>query len=208
MAFELFVAITSLIALIFIFTFHNYFKALTAYKLGDDTPARAGFLTLNPIPHTDPIGTIFLPLIFILLKSPLLIGWPRMVPIDYYKFPNPTKGAIIISIVSILSYFVIGLIAFLLYKILLFLHLPPEVITPLGMLLQFVTIASTFFGFINLLPIPPMDMGILVLLLLGKSIEEAYSYSFFGSILILFLFISGILGALFSPLYHFILNLF
>ena len=208
MVFELYAAITSLIALIFIFTFHNYFKALTAYKLGDDTPVRAGFLTINPLPHIDPVGTVFLPLIFILLKSPLLIGWPRIVPIDYYKFSDPKKGAIIISLVSIASYFIIGLITLFLYKVLMFLHLPQTVTTPIGILLQFATLVSFFFGFINLLPIPPMDMGILLLLLMGKSIEEAQSYALFGSILILLLFISGIFGALFSPLYNFILSLF
>lgn len=197
-----------LVALIFIFTFHNYIKAYTAYKLGDDTPKRAGFLTLNPLPHVDPIGTLLLPAIFIFLRSPLILGWPRPVPIDYHRLGDPRKGALILAAVSILSYFLIALIALLLYKLLVFLPLPYQVTVPLGSLFQFIAVISTFFGFLNLFPIPPLDMGLILFLLLGKDIYEAYSYSLMGSFIIILLFMSGLFTYLFQPVYNFLLSLF
>jgi len=205
---ELFFALLQLVALIFIFTFHNYIKAYTAYKLGDDTPKRAGFLTLNPLPHIDPIGTLLLPGIFILLRSPLLLGWPRMVPVNYSRFPNPRKAALILAFVSILSYFFIAVLAWLLYKFLASLPLPYTVAFPLQSLFQFITIVSAFFGFLNLIPVPPMDMGIILFLLLGKNIEETYNYSLWGSLIILLLFMSGILTIIFQPVYRFLLSIF
>jgi Zn-dependent protease len=209
---QLFLGLLQLVSLIFIFTFHNYIRAFTAVKLGDDTPKRKGFLTINPLPHIDPIGTILLPAFFILLntfsKVGLIIGWPRPVPINFYAFKDPKKGAIILAVVGIFAYFLIGFLSLFLYKFLVFLSLPANISIPLITLFQYSTLISFFFGFINLIPIPPMDMGNLVFLLMGKTMEDSLRFSVFGSITILFLFLSGLIGYLFEPFYRLILSLF
>ena len=205
---DIFLATVQWIALLFIFTFHNYIKAYTAVRLGDPTPKQFGFLTLNPIPHIDIFGTVILPAIFLLMKSPLLIGWPKMVPINYGAFKDHRFAALTLTGVSIFSYFAIALLGLLLYKVINFLPLPYSVETPLETLFQFITLIGAFFGFLNLLPIPPMDMGVIVLLLLGKNMYEINSYALYGSIAVLFLFISGILGYLFKPIYLFLISLF
>jgi Zn-dependent protease len=203
---ELFIGILQITALVFIFTFHNYIKGLTAVKLGDDTPKRSGFLTLNPLPHIDPFGTLILPTIFILMKSPLILGWPRVVPIDYNRLGR--RELLILTFASILSYFLVAFIGLILYHLVENLPLPSNVEVPLATLFQFVTIISTFFGFLNLLPIPPLDMGIILFLILGKDMHEIQSYSLWGGLIILFLFLSGIVGYLFAPFYNFLLTLF
>ena len=205
---ELLIASIQWVALLFIFTFHNYIKASTAVRMGDPTPKKAGFLTLNPLPHIDPIGTVLLPLIFLLIKSPLLIGWPRMVPINYNAFKDQKRGAIFLAFVSIFSYFFIAFLGLLLYKAIKFLPLPNSAALPLETLFQFVTVISAFFGFLNLLPIPPLDMGVILLLLLGKNIHEVDNYALYGSFAILILFMSGLLAFMFKPIYQFLVSLF
>lgn len=205
---HLFSSLLQLVSLIFIFTFHNYIRGWVAVKLGDDTPKRTGFLTLNPLPHIDPLGTVLLPAIFILAKSPLIIGWPRLVPINYNAFRNPKQAVIILSLVGIIAYFFIGLLTLVLYKLLIISNLPENVVTPLAALFEYATLISFFFGFINLIPIPPMDMGNFVFLLMGKSMEDAMRFSIFGSLIILFLFLSNLINQLFEPFYRFILSLF
>ena len=205
---ELFYGLTALVALIFIFTFHNFFKAWLATKLGDDTPARAGFLTLNPVPHTDLVGTIILPLVFILMKSPIVLGWPRMVPINFYGLKNPTRAAITVSLSSIGFYFLISILAVVLYKFLTLFHLPDNVFTPLGLVLYQVALISAFFGVLNLIPVPPMDMGYIVFLFLGKSLEDVYRFSLIGSIIVILLFLSGILNYFFTPIWNLIKAIF
>ncbi|HID79380.1 MAG TPA: site-2 protease family protein [Aquifex aeolicus] len=203
---DLFIGILQLTALIFIFSFHNYIKALAAVRLGDDTPKRSGFLTLNPIPHIDIFGTLILPAIFILLKSPLILGWPKVVPIDYSRLHK--SGGLILTVVSIVSYFLIAGIGYILYKVVTNLSLPYTVEAPLATLFQFITIISSFFGFLNLFPIPPLDMGIILLLLFGKKMYEIQSYSLWGSLAVIILFVSGIFGYLFQPFYKFLISLF
>lgn len=206
--FEVFLGLVSIVALIFIFTIHNYIKSYVAYLLGDDTPKRLGFLTLNPLPHIDLVGSIILPTIFILLRSPLIIGWPKVVPIDYNRFKNPRKAGFILTTVSIFTYFLVALLGLLMYKLLASLPVKDTVFIPLASLFQNITVISAFLGFINLFPIPPLDMGIILLLLLGKDIREAESYFLMGSVLILFLFISGFFNLIFQPIYGFLINLF
>jgi len=198
---DFFTAVTFWVALLFTFTFHNYLKALTAVKLGDDTPARAGFLTLNPVKHADPVGTILVPLILLLMGSRFLIGWPRPVPLNFEYFRIYRNKLLILTAVSILAYFAVGFTGLVLYKIVQILQLPSNFAVPLSAVFQSVYLVGTFFGFLNLLPIPPLDMGIILFVLLGKDYYEVQHYSFWGMIIILFLFLSGILGYLFQPLW-------
>jgi len=199
---ELFYGLTTLVALIFIFTFHNFFKSWLVTRMGDDTPARAGFLTINPLPHTDPIGTIFLPLLFILMKSPLVLGWPKVVPVNFYRFKNPTKAAITISVFSIGFYFLISFLAIVLYRFLLLFHLPPNVFEPLGLVLYQIAIISSFFGFLNLIPVPPMDMGYIMFLFFGKTLEDISRFSLIGSFIVILLFLSGIVIHFYRPIWN------
>lgn len=203
---ELFFGILQWISLVFIFTFHNYIKAITVVKLGDDTPKRLGFTTLNPLVHSDLIGTVILPLFLILLRTPIIFGWPRPVPIDYHRLRDINKDSLIISLVSIFSYFFIASVGYLLYKLLLILPLPSN-FDVLILLFKSVFLISAFFAFLNLLPIPPLDVGIVLLLLLKKDIDEIQRYSFYGSFVILILFMSGLINYLFQPIIKFLVSL-
>jgi Zn-dependent protease len=138
-------------------TVHEFFHAWTAWKLGDDTAARAGRLTLNPIPHIDVLGTLILPL----MNAP--IGWAKPVPVNPARFDRKWtmgKGDILVSAAGPLSNLGLGLLMAVLYGLLL--RFSPDLVTPgaaaHAILLRFMLVNSGLALF-NLLPIPPLDGG-------------------------------------------------
>jgi Zn-dependent protease len=148
-------AVMNLIVLLLSLTFHEFFHAWTAWKLGDDTAARLGRLTLNPVPHIDPIGTLLLPL----LGAP--IGWAKPVPVNPARFRRDVRqstGDILVSAAGPLSNLLLGTIAAVLLGVLL--RVAPETVGPgeaaRAMLVRFM-IVNTGLAIFNLLPVPPLD---------------------------------------------------
>jgi Zn-dependent protease len=148
-------AVMNLIVLLLSLTFHEFFHAWSAWKLGDDTAARLGRLTLNPVPHIDPIGTLLLPL----LGAP--IGWAKPVPVNPARFRRDVRqstGDILVSAAGPLSNLLLGTIAAVLLGILL--RFAPEAVGPgeaaRALLVRFM-IVNTGLAIFNLLPVPPLD---------------------------------------------------
>ncbi len=133
-----------IISLLVAFTVHEFAHAYTAYKFGDNTAKDQGRLTLNPVNHLDPIGTIF-----ILIAG---FGWARPVPVNRRNFANPKLAGVLVSLAGPLSNF---LIAFIAYGIFVFAmnDAPIFVIDLLLMMMQLNVVLFVF----NLLPFPPLD---------------------------------------------------
>ena len=135
---------------IFIFSIvlHEVAHGLMALKFGDDTAQRAGRLTLNPLPHIDPIGSILIPVMGMLLGG-MIIGWAKPVPVDFYRLNE--KETIYVSLAGVAVNFLIAVAAGLMLRLL-----------PLGSgylpaaLINIVFI-SLMLGVFNLLPVPPLD---------------------------------------------------
>jgi Zn-dependent protease len=147
--------VLNVIVLLLSLTFHEFFHAYTAWRLGDDTAARMGRLTLNPIPHIDPIGTLLLPL----LNAP--IGWAKPVPVDPRRFRRDVKmstGDILVSAAGPLSNLVLGMIMAIILGALA--RWAPELVRPHSAgseFLQRMMIVNAGLAIFNLLPIPPLD---------------------------------------------------
>jgi Zn-dependent protease len=143
------------IPLILSLTVHEYFHAWTAWKLGDDTAARMGRLTLNPIPHIDPIGTLLLPL----MKVPF--GWAKPVPVDVRRIRrgiSMAKGNILISAAGPLSNLALAVLASIVFALLI--RFAPDAVADgqgAGELLRILIIVNVGLAIFNLLPIPPLD---------------------------------------------------
>jgi len=190
--------IPTALALIVAITIHEFSHALAADKLGDPTPRSLGRLSLNPLKHLDPIGTIAL--IF------LGFGWGKPVPIDPYNLQHPKRDEAIISLAGPVSNLILALIISLLVK---FLPLNNISILFLSILVQMNVVLAIF----NLLPLPPLDGSKIFLALLpqDKSVQwqEAFDkYGFVLIIVLLFLPIGGsnIISLIISPIIQTVLR--
>lgn len=148
-------AVMNLIVLLLSLTVHEFAHAWSAWRLGDDTAARMGRLTLNPVPHIDPIGTLLLPL----MGAP--IGWAKPVPVNPARFSRGVKmstGDILVSVAGPLSNILLGLLVAVILGVLL--RFAPEIVAPgeaaRAMLVRFMLVNAGLAIF-NLLPIPPLD---------------------------------------------------
>jgi len=142
-----------IIVLIFSVVIHEVSHGFVANYLGDPTAKNAGRLTLNPIPHLDPIGSIVLPLMLVILNSGFIIGWAKPVPVNPMNLRNYKYGDLFVSIAGPLSNFAIALIFGLALR-----FIPIGTFNEiLPLLFVNIVIINLFLGVLNLLPIPPLD---------------------------------------------------
>jgi len=182
-------------------TVHEFAHAWTAYLLGDKTAKHSGRLTLNPLAHIDPVGTILLPLIlFISTHGQFVFGAAKPVPINYLALKNPKKGIMLVGISGPLANF---LFAFILSLILRFLPLPGGLIWAILYLIYI----NVILGVFNLVPIPPLDGSRVVIGLLPENLSLRYaSIEPFGFIILLALIMAGIFNSLVWPIAKLILR--
>lgn len=170
-------------ALMIAFTVHEFAHAWMAYKFGDPTAERQGRLTLNPMKHLDPLGTI---LIFI-----AGFGWARPVPVNRFMFKNPRLAGILVSVAGPISNLLMVLLAFVIWNVFGWLGLAagvPEFF--LTFLNIFIGLNAMLFVF-NLLPFPPLDgYRIIEDLAPPKVRAKMTQYEAYGSVIFLILVIT------------------
>lgn len=130
---------------------HEVAHGVAADRLGDPTARYAGRLTLNPIPHLDPFGSIMLPLILALSGSPLFFGWAKPVPYNPYNLKaSPCWGEAIVAFAGPASNFMIAIVAALVIRLGV---LPMEI----AGVVFLIVLVNVMLGIFNLIPIPPLD---------------------------------------------------
>ncbi len=146
--------IFSIIILIMSVVIHEVSHGYAAYMLGDRTAAYAGRLTLNPIKHLDPLGSIIIPLLLILTKAGFVIGWAKPVPYNPYNLSNQKWGEAWVAFAGPLSNMIIAILSAIIIRFgmttgmlsVSFVHFLTTVV--------FINITLALF---NLVPIPPLD---------------------------------------------------
>ena len=193
----------AVLVLIISITVHEFFHSLAADRLGDPTPRSLGRLTLNPLAHADPIGTILLPLISAFTGIPT-IGWAKPVPIDPYNFKNPKRDEIIVSLAGPAGNLLLAILCSLIIKI----------IGAPSQLFYLPILINLSLAIFNLIPVPPLDGSKIFLNLLPteKSIQWQETFDRYGFILLIilvFLPIGGttIFQAIMSPIVNFLFRL-
>ena len=190
---------------------HEAAHAWMAYRLGDPTAKIMGRLTLNPIAHIDPVGTILLPLFLILLKFPIVFGWAKPVRFDPYNLANPRRDSALISLAGPFSNLALATILSLVLRLTLMPFSPFSFLARILFPFIFLNVVLAIF---NLIPIHPLDGGKVLVGFLPK--KEAHYVDVFLNrfgILILFLLIFPSVGGaplvsiIIFPLISFVLNL-
>jgi Zn-dependent protease len=180
----------------FSISFHECAHAWAAYRNGDDTARLMGRMTLNPIPHLDPVGTVVLPL-FMLFSSFRLLGWAKPVPVNPLHFRNYRRGEIETSLAGPVSNLLLAVGSVLLLRVLL--RFLPTWDVAIGFLATaaFLNVALCIF---NLVPIYPLDGSHILKNFLSKQAAEAYDRYItpYGWFILLGLVYSGLFGVVFS----------
>lgn len=136
--------------LIFSVIVHEVMHGVVAEKLGDSTARDEGRITLNPIPHIDPFGSLLLPLLLIVLQSPIILGAAKPVPVNFANLRDPRRGMALVSLAGPLSNFALAVVFALPLKFGLANGISESILLS-GVLINLV------LGTFNLLPIPPLD---------------------------------------------------
>ncbi len=179
--------IFQLIILLFSVVVHEVSHGLAALYLGDDTAEKMGRLTLNPIKHLDPIGSVFLPLMLVLLHSGFIFGWAKPVPYNPLNLKMPRRDSAILAFAGPVANFSLAFIFGLIMRIIIatssFISLLP--------FLMFIVWINLILGVFNLLPIPPLDGSKILFYLFPSRELEVFLYQYGIIILFLFIFFGG-----------------
>ena len=209
------------IAFVFAISVHESAHAWMANLRGDPTARMLGRITLNPIKHIDPVGTVLLPLIAILAHVPML-GWAKPTPVNPRNFKNPVLDDILTSLVGPVSNFVVVLGTLALLAMLALasqigraiIHVIPlvypnhlelltaqtsSILMPLSLLLYDLALINIVLGVFNLIPVPPLDGSHVLRHLLPGPMQRAYDTVGWFGLLALVYFGRGFLGRLIFP---------
>lgn len=205
MVFSLLGILLSVIYLILAVAIHEFAHAATADRLGDPTARAAGRLTLNPLAHIDPIGTVALPLALMLLSGgSFAFGWGKPTPFDPYNLQHPRRDAGIISVAGPLSNLLLACV------VALAVHFLPY--TFAVFLVPFVIVNISLAVF-NLIPVGPLDGQKIVFALLPRDLAYEYQVIMnrYGTLILIFLmfpiFGSSPVMAILDPAIRFLIRL-
>ena len=160
---------------------HEYCHGWVAYKLGDPTAKYAGRLTLNPLEHIDPVGTVLLPLMLVMMRSSFVFGWAKPVPVNFWNLRNPRRDMMWVGLAGPMANFMLAIALSQLLKI------TPEGIYS-AFLIQAIMI-NLIFAVFNLMPIPPLDGSRIVSGLLPDKYAMVYNQWERYGVIIVFLFL-------------------
>ncbi|MEE9158527.1 MAG: site-2 protease family protein [Gammaproteobacteria bacterium] len=198
---------------LFAITFHELAHGWMARRLGDPTAEMLGRLTLNPIKHMDPIGTVLVPTV-LLLAGGFIFGWAKPVPVTWENLKNPKRDMALVAMAGPAANLLMIIFWAALVKLAVILAGPLDwVAQPLAYMGQAGVVINSILMILNLLPLPPLDGSrVLSAMLPGPMAWQLSRIEPYGLIILLVLLISGLLGKWLWPLilgtqqlvYHFV----
>jgi len=188
------------VPIVFAITVHEVAHGWVASKLGDQTARMMGRLTLNPIKHIDPVGTIVVPIVM-LMFTPFLLGWAKPVPVDWRNLRRPRQDMAWVALAGPGANLLMLLFWILVAKAIIISGFGSQ---SYAIPLMAMALAGVFINIIlmvlNLIPIPPLDGSrVLSSLLPPRAAQQYNRLEPYGLIIVLLLLLSGVLGKYFLP---------
>ncbi|SRR6266478_1261872 len=208
-----------MVVLIFAISAHECAHAWMSYKFGDDTAYLLGRVTLNPVRHTDPIGTLLIPIVGFLLAiqggtlaSIPLIGWGKPTPVNPLRWRRKDLANVMVSAAGIMANLTIAISALIAIKVLQFSGMiersSSPMIEPVWLLLTNCLLLNSSLAVFNLLPFPPLDGSKILESFLPRSFEPMLRvFEQYGFMILMLLMYLGFFRMIFNPINAFLVFL-
>jgi len=169
----IYVASTWVLPVLLAITLHEAAHGFAAAHLGDDTAKRMGRVSINPLRHVDPLGTVVIPLMLLLFNSPFLFGWAKPVPVNFGRLHHPRRDMVLVAAAGPLSNIAMALIAAILVHLALYI----SGTTGIWLLenLRNAMVINLVLAVFNLIPLPPLDGGRIAVGLLPRPLALRFA---------------------------------
>jgi len=201
-----------MVVLLLAISAHEAAHAWMSNRFGDDTALLLGRVTLNPVAHIDPIGTLLIPIVGFVLGSAggqmariPLIGWGKPTPVNPLRWRNKDLANVMVSVAGILANLFLAICAFIIFKILLMsgwlLTMQPTLREPVIIFLEMLLTINISLAVFNLLPFPPLDGSKILETFLPASAQPALAVlEQYGFIILMILIYVGVFSAILNPI--------
>ena len=209
-----------MVVLLLAISCHEAGHAWMSYKFGDDTAYMLGRVTLNPIAHTDPIGTLLIPIISFILGSVggamgsiPLIGWGKPTPVNPRKWTNYTWGNVMVSIAGVLANLILLIIGVVAAKIMMtqgfgIRDFFGNATNPIAIFVGNLMMLNLSLFVFNLLPFPPLDGSKILSTFLPESVQPVFALlEQYGFLILMFLIYIGVFRLIITPFFYGLLYL-
>ncbi|MFC1750267.1 site-2 protease family protein [Pseudomonadota bacterium] len=186
---------------LFAITVHEVAHGWVARRLGDPTAYMMGRLTLNPLKHIDPIGTVVVPLALVLLEAGFVFGWAKPVPVAWKNLKNPKRDMALVALAGPMANLLMALFWAVVVKIgLLLLATVPFAAEPLIYMGSAGITINVVLMVLNLLPLPPLDGGRIMTGILPNNLAYPFArLEPYGLFILIGLLATGLLGQVIGP---------
>ena len=201
-----------MVVLLFAISAHEAAHAWMSYKFGDDTARLLGRITLNPVAHIDPIGTLLIPIVGFVFgamggtvaRIPL-IGWGKPTPVNPLRWRNKDMANVMVSAAGIIANTIIAICAFTILKVILMTvgleGIPASVREPVVLFLQLLLTINVSLAVFNLLPFPPLDGSKILETFLPASAQPILALmEQYGFVILMVLIYLNVFGAILNPI--------
>lgn len=206
-----------MVVLLLAISAHEAAHAWMSYKFGDDTARLLGRITLNPVAHTDPIGTLLIPIVGFVLGAMgggalPLIGWGKPTPVNPLRWRRKDLANVMVSIAGILANLLIAIIGFALLKVVLRTSvgdsIPESLQEPVSLFLLRLLTMNVSLAVFNLLPFPPLDGSKVLGTILPASAQPLLEMlDRYGYLLLILLMYMGVFSLILGPVMRFVYSL-
>ena len=205
-----------MVVLLLAISAHEAAHAWMSSRFGDDTARLLGRVTLNPVAHTDLVGTLLIPIVGFIVASMggsfFLLGWGKPTPVNPLRWRNKDLANVMVSIAGILANLLIATIAFIILKVLIrtgvYFRMSDSLQEPVGLFLEYLLVMNISLAVFNLLPFPPLDGSKVLETFLPDSMQPVLAtLEQYGYLILMVLMYMGVFGAIIGPVLRFVISL-